>query len=394
MRTRPHRVAVVGFGIAGAATAYLLARTGHFVTLLERSPYVGPIGAGLLLQPVGQAVLGRMGLLDRVLAGAAPVEELHAVRHGGKDLIRLRYAEDKSGVHAYGVHRGALFTALADAVRSQPVEVRLGCEIVGLTTRDDQVILTDACGSQHGPFDFVIAADGSRSILRSLSGLRHWSMPYHHGALWVTGPCAAIHNKLYQVCRGTRQLLGILPIGGGRCSLYWGIRINELGAVRARGIDPLKRELVAFCPEVNELVEPVRTFDQLVFTTYRHVWMPRWYTRHVLVIGDAAHATSPHLGQGGGLALLDAWVLNECINQAPDHFSAFRLYARRRGAHLRFYNWLTFVLSPFFQGDGRLKGVARNLVLPLMPRVPWMRRQMRMTMCGWKRGWIGGRLPI
>src|SRR5262245_43801157 len=93
MSVRPFRVAVVGFGIAGAATAYLLARTGHRVTLLERSPHVGPIGAGLLLQPVGQIVLQRMGLLDRVLAGAAPIEELHAIRHGGKDLIRLRYAD-------------------------------------------------------------------------------------------------------------------------------------------------------------------------------------------------------------------------------------------------------------------------------------------------------------
>jgi 2-polyprenyl-6-methoxyphenol hydroxylase-like FAD-dependent oxidoreductase len=111
-------------------------------------------------------------------------------------------------------------------------------------------------------------------------------------------------------------------------------------------------------------------------------------------VGDAAHATSPHLGQGGGLALLDAWVLSECINQAPDHFSAFRLYARRRGSHLRYYNWLTFVLSPFFQGDGHLKSLARDLVLPQLTRIPCMRRQMRMTMCGWKRGWFGGRLPI
>jgi 2-polyprenyl-6-methoxyphenol hydroxylase-like FAD-dependent oxidoreductase len=393
MKQRPYRIAVVGFGIAGAATAYLLARTGHTVTLLERAPLVGPIGAGLLLQPAGQAVLGRMGLLERVIAGAAPIEELHAVRHGGKDLIRLRYA-DEPGVHAYGIHRGALFSALADAVRSQPVDVRLGCEICRLATRDDQVLLIDNCGTEHGPFDLVVVADGSRSLLRSLAGLRCFTMPYHHGALWVTGPCAAIRNKLYQVCRGTRQLLGMLPIGGGQCSLYWGLPIRDLAMVRGRGIDALKRELVSFCPDVAELIDPVTSFDQLVFTTYRHVWMPRWYTRHVLVIGDAAHATSPHLGQGGGLALLDAWVLSECINQAPDQNSAFRLYARRRGAHLRYYNWLTFVLSPFFQGDGRLKAIARNLVLPVMPRVPWLRRQMRMTMCGWKRGWIGGRLSI
>jgi 2-polyprenyl-6-methoxyphenol hydroxylase-like FAD-dependent oxidoreductase len=388
---RRYRIGVVGFGIAGAATAYLLARSGHAVTLMERAPHVGPIGAGLLLQPVGQAVLERMGVLDRVLNGAAPVQELHAVRHGGHDLIRLSYPP---GVQAYGIHRGALFSALFEAVYSQPIDVRLGCAVTGIRIRDDRPVLADASGAEHGPFDFVVAADGSRSVVRSLAGLRAHVLPYDHGAMWVTGTCQAVRDKLYQVCHGTKKLLGVLPIGSGRCSLYWGIAVRDVDAVRARGIGPFKDELVAFCPEARELVEPITSFDQLVFTTYRHVWMPRWHTRHVLVLGDAAHATSPHLGQGGGLALLDARTFADCVNRAPDHFSAFRLYSRRRTAHLRYYNWLTFLLSPFFQGDGWLKGKARDFGLPLMPRIGWVRRQMQLTMCGWKRGWLGGRLAI
>ena len=388
---RPYRIGVVGFGIAGAATAYLLARSGHSVTLIERAPHVGPIGAGLLLQPLGQAVLEKMGLLDRVLSGGAIVRELHAVRQSGRDLIRLPYP---SGVRAYGVHRGALFAALSDAVCSQPIEVRLGCAITGIQVRHDQPELTDASGGEHGPFDFIVAADGSRSTIRSLAGLRSYVLPYDHGAMWVTGACQAVRDKLYQVCDGTQKLLGILPIGGGRCSLYWGIPVRDLDVVRIRGIVPFKDELVRFCPEARELVEPITSFDELVFTTYRHVWMPRWHTRHVLVLGDAAHATSPHLGQGGGLALVDAWTFVDCVSRAPDHFSAFRLYARRRAAHLRYYNWLTFLLSPFFQGDGWLKGKARDVGLPLMPRIGCVRRQMQMTMCGWKRGCLGGRLTI
>ncbi|HKA07303.1 MAG TPA: NAD(P)/FAD-dependent oxidoreductase [Gemmataceae bacterium] len=388
---RRYRIGVVGFGIAGAATAYLLARTGHSVTLIERAPHVGPIGAGLLLQPVGQAVLERMGLLDRVLAGGAPVEELHAVRQDGRDLIRLPYP---SGLRAYGVHRGALFAALFGAVHSQSIDVRLGCAITGIQVRDDQPVLTDATGAQHGPFDFIVAADGSRSTVRSLAGLRARVLPYDHGALWITGACQAIRDRLYQVCHGTQKLLGILPIGGGRCSLYWGIPVRDLDSVRADGIGPFKDELIHFCPESRELVEPITSFDQLVSTAYRHVWMPRLYTRHALVLGDAAHATSPHLGQGGGLALLDAWTFADCVHRAPDHFSAFRLFARRRAAQLRYYNWMTFLLSPFFQADGWLKGKARDIGLPLMPRIGWVRRQMQLTMCGWKRGWLGGRLAI
>jgi 2-polyprenyl-6-methoxyphenol hydroxylase-like FAD-dependent oxidoreductase len=264
---RRYRVGVVGFGIAGAATAYLLARTGHSVTLLERAPQVGPIGAGLLLQPAGQAVLRRMGLLDRVLSEAAPIDELHAVHPDGRTLIRMPYGEFEPGCRAYGVHRGALFAALRDAVMSQPIESQLGAEVVGLIVRNDGAVLKTATGEEHGPFDFVVAADGSRSGVRSLAGLRAWVMPYDHGALWATGPCEAIRNKLYQVVHGTRQLLGVLPIGGGQCSLYWGLPERELPAVRAREPDRLKDELIAVCPQVRDLLDSITRFDQLVYTT-------------------------------------------------------------------------------------------------------------------------------
>src|SRR5262245_38297530 len=75
---RRFRVGVVGFGVSGATTAYLLARDGHRVTLVERATEVGPIGAGVLLQCSGQEVLRHLGVLDHVLAHAAPIEELYA----------------------------------------------------------------------------------------------------------------------------------------------------------------------------------------------------------------------------------------------------------------------------------------------------------------------------
>jgi 2-polyprenyl-6-methoxyphenol hydroxylase-like FAD-dependent oxidoreductase len=391
---RRYRIAVVGFGIAGAATACLLARSGHAVTLLERARHVGPIGAGLLLQPAGQAVLRRMGLLDRIVAEAAPIEELHAVQTDGRTLIRMPYAEFEPGCRAYGVHRGVVFSALRDAVSSQGVDVRLGEAVSRLSVRADRVTLATGAGAEYGPFDFAIAADGSRSTLRQLSGLQSWVMPYDHGALWATAPCEAVRGKLYQVVRGTRYLLGMLPIGGGQCSLYWGLPERELATVRARGLDALKMELTAFCPEIRPLLDSLPSFDQLVYTTYRHVWMPRWFTRHVLVLGDAAHAMSPHLGQGASIALLDAWTLASCLAEAPDQLSAFRLYRRRRAAHVRYYSAITFLLSPFFQGDSLWKAGWRNLALPIMPRLPWVRGQMLLTMTGLKNGWLGGRLSV
>jgi 2-polyprenyl-6-methoxyphenol hydroxylase-like FAD-dependent oxidoreductase len=391
---RCYRVGVVGFGIAGAATATLLARAGHDVTLVERAVEVGPIGAGLLLQPSGQLVLRKMGLLEKVIEHAAPIEKLHAVLKSGRTLIQLPYHELEPGCRAYGVHRGQLFTALRQAVESQRVEVRLGREVADYRIEQGRVLLQDRLGGEHGPFDFVVSGDGSRSTLRQQSGLPAFVMPYDHGALWATGRCDAVQGKLFQVCQGTRHLLGLLPIGEGRCSLYWGVPCRELPALMDRGLSKLKQELLAFCPEAGQLLDSIHDLKQLVFTTYRHVWMPRWFNRHFIFIGDSAHAMSPHLGQGGSLALLDAWTLVDSLNRAPDHFSAFRLYRRRRSAHLRFYNSITYLLSPFFQGDSLWKAAWRNFALPIMPRLPWVRGQMVMSMAGLKSGWLGGRLSL
>src|SRR3954468_20829104 len=87
------RVGIVGAGTAGLATAALLARAGDEVEVLERAPSPGPVGAGLLLQPTGQAVLARLGVLDEVRAGAAVVERVVGTTVREKRFMDLRYAD-------------------------------------------------------------------------------------------------------------------------------------------------------------------------------------------------------------------------------------------------------------------------------------------------------------
>src|SRR6478735_3252239 len=96
MRER-QRIAIVGCGMAGTMAATLLARAGHDVAIFERAPRVGPVGAGLLLQPSGQAVLRRAGLLDDAVRDAEVIEEMHAVTHTGRTLVRLVYGDLASG---------------------------------------------------------------------------------------------------------------------------------------------------------------------------------------------------------------------------------------------------------------------------------------------------------
>ncbi len=91
---------------------------------------------------------------------------------------------------------------------------------------------------------------------------------------------------------------------------------------------------------------------------------------------------SPHLGQGVNLALIDAWTLAHCVQSEQTCEPALVAYARARRRHLRFYAAATMALSPFFQADGRLLGLARDTGLPLFQRVKPMRRLMARTMGG------------
>lgn len=390
----PYRVAVVGFGMAGATTAYLLARDGHHVTLFERAPEVTAVGAGIILQPSGQAVLKHLGVLDQVVAHSAPLEALNAVHWHGRRMICNRYPEFEPGCRAYGTHRGVLFDALKTLVETQPVTVRLSTEITHRTVSDHQVTLTDTRGEQHGPFDFVVCGDGSRSVLRKALGTRYWTWLYSHGTLWAIAPGRGVPGELLQVVRRNRYLSGLLPLGDHLVTLYWGLPERELEATKRRGLEPLKREIIAFCPQAAEPLEFIHDWDQLLFTTYRANWMSRWFDRHTICIGDAAHAMSPHLGQGINLAMVDAWVLAACLRETTRPHEAFRLWHRRQAMYLRYYAAITFLLSPFFQSDWMFLGRGRDLVLPWLPKIPFVKRQMLMTVCGLKSGWLRGQREI
>src|SRR5204863_8900950 len=130
------------------------------------------------------------------------------------------------------------------------------------------------------------------------------------------------------------------------------------------GFAAWKEQVGRLCPEAGELLIPFTDVGQVSFTTYQHVWMKAWHDGHVLYLGDAAHAMSPHLGQGVNLALIDAWLFARTLAQSDDFRQAFRRYVRLRTSQLRFYAVVTFLLTPFFQPSGYINAWGRDLVQP------------------------------
>jgi 2-polyprenyl-6-methoxyphenol hydroxylase-like FAD-dependent oxidoreductase len=358
----------------------MLARQGHAVTLFEQTPRVGPVGAGVLLQASGQRVLQSLGFLDAVIAGAERIEEIVAFTHHGRLLSRLRFADAPGGHIAYGVHRGDLFAVLHAAVIASGINLRLNCAIGGVD-RDGHT-LKDAAGNAVGKFDLIIAADGSRSRLRETCGVRAFVHAYGSAALWAVGNDDTIRGRLIQHARHTRQLCGLLPMGSGRTSFFWGLRVTDWPLLRTSSFTAWQREVIDLRPAAEPLVRSFQSFDDLVFATYRAVWMPRTVCRCIAFLGDAAHASSPLLGHGINLAMLDARDLSAAINAEASVAAALNRYNSRQRYRNGYYSILSAALTPSFQGRSTLIGIARDVVLPRLQRVGPVRQIMLRTLAG------------
>lgn len=383
-------IAVVGCGTGGPAAALFLARAGHRVTLFERVQDPGPVGAGIMLQPTGLGVLRELGLAQGVLSSGARVDHLDGRTTGGRAVLDLSYATLDPSLYGVGIHRGVLFDLLLGAVRQSAVTLETG---TGIARVDGDHLVTET-GTRRGPYDLVIVADGARSALRPTLGLRHRADPYPWGALWAVleDPDQLFADTLFQVYGDTRRMVGFLPSGQGPSggppltSLFWSLPVGSETAFMAGGVDRFKAAVLEMVPRAAPLLTQVQSPDDLVMARYHDVRMARFHTDNSVVIGDAAHAMSPQLGQGANLALIDAWVLARTLASEPDVPSALARYERLRRPHLRYYQLASRWLTPVFQSHLFPVGWARDLFMAPFCRASPFRDLMLTTLAGVRTG--------
>ncbi len=384
------RIAIVGSGTAGPAAAIYLARAGHAVTLFERAPQKLPVGAGFMLQPTGMAVLHELGLAEALLPHIAKISKLHCRTQSGRTLLHLTYDELGSGLFGAGTHRATLLDLLLDAAQRAGVEILWNTHIAKLTRDATQrPTLHDANGTAHGPYDLLLICDGAHSTLREQSGVPARVSRYPWGALWFIGKRTPEFDPqvLWQCVGSTRELTGFLPTGtqDDLLSLFWSIRLDHIERWRNAPLEDWKRSILALAPQAESFLNQIDSHAQVATAAYHDVRMKQWHGDRVAILGDAAHALSPQLGQGVNLALMDAAVLAESLaaHALPE---ALAQYSSTRRCHLRFYQFATRWTTPFFQSDVLPLGWLRDLVFPIIQRIPMLRWQMTATMAGGKTG--------
>jgi 2-polyprenyl-6-methoxyphenol hydroxylase-like FAD-dependent oxidoreductase len=159
-----------------------------------------------------------------------------------------------------------------------------------------------------------------------------------------------------------------------------------MDAWRAAGLDAWKREVISLEPRAEPVLDQIHSADDVLFAQYHDVSMYPWNDDRVVYLGDAAHAMSPQLGQGANLALWDAMVLGDAIAMHERLPEALDAYSRLRRSHLRYYQFVTRWVTPFFQSNATPLGWMRDWGFPMAMKLPFARRLMVRSMCGLAQG--------
>ena len=314
---------VVGAGIGGLAAAIALRRVGWSVGVLERAARVEPVGAGLSLWPNALRCLDALGVGERARAAGVMAVSRGGLRVPSGRWLRHKHPDD---IPVLMLHRADLHRVLLDALPAGCV--RAGTTAIGVTGSDSDVTVTYQTrnGAGRDTADLVVGADGIDSTVRRIRWSTSWPPLFDRRTAWrgVTGPGQAPFEESLTLARD-RQF-GMMPLPGGR--VYWfltaradrpGVRYpDELAEVRRRVAgwhDPISAVLDATAPEsvLHHDVTALAPLDTYVG--------PR-----TALLGDAAHALTPDLGQGACQALEDAVVLGAALSGGADLAAALARY--------------------------------------------------------------------
>lgn len=399
------RIAIIGAGTAGLASAALLARNGNDVTLIERAPLLTTVGAGILLQPSGIAALSELSCLDHMLQYGHRIDALYGWIKSGRAIMQVEYAHlnESKEVFGLGVHRASLCHVLDSALTAVPHKRWFGCEVNSIEQGAKEA-LVNFCrdGEMHRDvFDAVLVANGSASQLRPQSLVRY-DRQYPWGAMWLIRPLTeelSSLNKpfLQQRYDGSAVMLGALPTGcipddtgTQMLSVFWSLPVSAMPHWQEEHFDlaAWKHQVVDLWPALSPLISNIKSASELLPATYRDVILSRWGAGRIGIIGDAAHAMSPQLGQGANMALLDASAIAQAVATSDAWEGVWSQFHSARNGSIRFYQTMSRLLTPLFQSDIVGAALVRDLALPISHRLPWLRGQMAETVAGRKKKWI------
>jgi 2-polyprenyl-6-methoxyphenol hydroxylase-like FAD-dependent oxidoreductase len=332
----PRTALVIGGGVAGPTLAMFLRRAGITPVIYEGRP--GPAddaGAFLNLAPNGLAVLETLGLGEEIAARGTPTTSIEFFNHRGKRLGRFPET-------TLLIRRGALNRALREAAMARGIRFEYGKRLVEIQTSDGGGVIARFEDRTEARSDLLIGCDGIHSATRRVI-MPEAPGPEYTGVIDSGGfspaPPGEKADGVMRMIFGRRGFFGWQVVPSGEA--FWFENFHHASDPERSALDAVpdlewrQRLLELHVGDPAPVTDIIWSAADPIgrWPIYDLPTLPSWHRGPVCLIGDAAHATSPHAGQGASLALEDAIVLAKCLRDIPDlerAFTAFESHRRPR----------------------------------------------------------------
>lgn len=325
------KVLVVGGGIGGLSAGVALRQAGIEVEVAELHPTFNVYGVGIIQPSNALRALDTLGLADACLAQGSPYGPIDMHLPNGHKVASIGPPPLGRFQPHNGISRRILHTILHDGATDHGVNCRMGLSVSALDNQPDAVHVTFTDGST-GTYDLVVGADGVYSKVRQLVFGEHRAR-YVGQSVWryaFDRPAALTTGHMYL---GRHSRVGLIPMTRDRMYMFLLSSEGKHPALAPDQLLPRMHELLAdySAPLVREAAAQITDPASIVYRQLDTLLMPApWFKNRVVIIGDAAHATIPQLGQGASLAIEDAVVLAELLGTGQPVPAALAQFMQRR----------------------------------------------------------------
>ncbi|NML57165.1 FAD-dependent monooxygenase [Chryseobacterium cheonjiense] len=355
-------ISIVGAGIGGLTLANILKKNGLDFTVYESAPEIKPVGSGIMMAINAMQVFDMLGLKEQIEQAG---NKIHAVSVTDPMLnnistTNLLALEKKYNSCNIAIHRADLQKILAGNAGSE--NIKLNHALTKIYKKENYILSFN--NGNEIESNYVFGADGIHSRIRNYifrtgkirdtgqicwRGLTNYDLPEKY-------------NKEAIEAWGKGKRFGFVKMSGNK--IYWYAVVNKKIYKRYHSIE---ENFEDFCPMILDIIKNTIPENIILNDIIDLSPIPKWYTQNLCLIGDAAHATTPNLGQGACQAIEDAYIIGKLYSKNNDLNKVFKEFQKVRRKKVDYVVNTSWTLGKFSQWENAT--AIRNLIMKMVPEV-------------------------